>query len=102
MIRRTPLFVACLLLAILPLGCSDAETAAAETDAAVADLSPEELGRLGARLHESPGRAEEILAERGLTWEAFESAVRELAEDPEASRRYSEAFRAQGDENGSS
>lgn len=58
------------------------------------ELSPEELGRLGGRIHEEPERAEEILAEAGLTPEELEARVREVTASPDDSRAYAEGFRA--------
>jgi hypothetical protein len=53
---------------------------------------PEELGVLAARLHMEPERANEILAEHGLTREEFDDRVWEISEDPDAARRYTEAM----------
>jgi hypothetical protein len=90
-----------LLTALLPLGlataaCQDepttAGTAAEPVDAR--ELPPDELGRIGARLHAAPDDAETILEEEGVTWEDFQAAVREVSADVDAARRYSEAFHA--------
>lgn len=61
--------------------------------AAPARLTPEQLGELGAELRKDPARADELLARRGLTQQAFEKAIREVTEDPEASKRYAVAYR---------
>ncbi|HEX2253156.1 MAG TPA: hypothetical protein VHQ65_07810 [Thermoanaerobaculia bacterium] len=96
----TPVLLATVLLAagLLATGCQNepevAESGISTADAA--DLSPEELGRLGARLSQEPGRAEAILAEEGVTWESFQAAVREVAASVETARRYSEAYRDAG------
>jgi hypothetical protein len=97
-LRRLVLLAPILLLPLAGAACSTSEdgagVAAAETEAAV-DLSPEELGRLGARLHERPDEAEQILAATDLTWEQLEAAIRDVAEDAETAKRYAEAFRAE-------
>ena len=86
----------CLLLAgglsLAACDAGDDEAPAAEA----ADLSAEELGRLGAQLDQEPERAEAILEEAGVTWEEFEAAVREVSADAEEARSYSEAFAAAG------
>lgn len=79
--------LAVLALAGLSAGCAGGEPAEDE-------LSPEELGRLGGRIHEEPERAEEILAEAGLTAEELEARVREVTADPDQARTYAEGFRA--------
>jgi hypothetical protein len=87
-----------LAVALLAAGCAN-EPEVAEPEMATfdaAELSPEELGRIGARLSQEPGRAEAILAEGGVTWEGFEAAVREAAASVETARRYAEAYRAAG------
>lgn len=60
---------------------------------APANLTPEQLGEIGAQIRKDPARAEEILSERGLNQQSFEKAIREVTENPEASRRYAEAYR---------
>lgn len=88
-----------LLLTLLPaLGCKQQErnvntssepVAAATTGAP----SPEQLGELGAKIRKEPAKADEILSQQGLTRESFEKAIREVTENPEASKRYAEAYR---------
>ncbi|HVT03070.1 MAG TPA: hypothetical protein VHL58_06790 [Thermoanaerobaculia bacterium] len=58
-----------------------------------ARLSPEELGELGAKITKSPKHAEEMLSGAGLTESSFETAIRKVAADPEASKRYAAAFK---------
>jgi hypothetical protein len=58
-----------------------------------AEMSAEELGRLGGRIHAEPERADELLAEAGLTEEELDAQVRAVTADPDASREYAEAFR---------
>lgn len=58
-----------------------------------AKLSPEELGELGAEIRKDPERADEILARKGLDQQKFEKAIRDVTENPDASKRYAEAYR---------
>lgn len=55
-------------------------------------LSPEELGELGAQIKKTPDRAGELLSAHGLTEKSFESQIRKITEDPEASKRYADAY----------
>jgi hypothetical protein len=79
--------------------CSDdtntsvATTEPAEVSAQAANLTPEELGELGAKIEKQPGDAEKILSEKGLNEESFEQAIRKIAEDPEASKKYAESYK---------
>jgi hypothetical protein len=58
-----------------------------------AELTPEQLGEIAARIRKEPSRADEILAEHRLTQEVFEEAIRRVTEDVEASQRYAAAYR---------
>jgi hypothetical protein len=94
-------------LAVLPLmlvlllagACGDDRKHAAGPESTVAQpakagqLTPEQLGQIGADIRKEPGRAEEILAGRGLDKRSFEKQIRALTENPEASRRYAAAYR---------
>ena len=65
--------------------------------AAAPVLTPEQLGELGALISKEPARANELLAEKGLTQETFEKAIRDVTENPDASKRYADSFkRAKG------
>jgi hypothetical protein len=57
------------------------------------NLSPEELGELGAKIKKSPKDAEKLLSEKGMTEQQFEQAVRKVAENPDQSKRYAEAYK---------
>ena len=87
-----------MLCAILITGaCSDraadnSPATEAEATAAARDLSPEELGELGANIEKNPADAESLLSAKGLNEQSFEQAIRRVAEDPEASKRYAEAY----------
>lgn len=69
------------------------EPAATEATAQAANLTPEELGELGAKIEKQPGDAERILSEKGLNEESFEQAIRKVAEDPEASKKYAASYK---------
>lgn len=56
-------------------------------------LSPEDLGELGAKIKKNPNDAEKLLSEKGLTAQTFEQQVRQVAQDPEASKRYAAAYK---------
>jgi hypothetical protein len=96
-----PIYTALLLSALIFAGaCSDEpRTSVATTEPATtqagqaANLTPEELGELGAKIEKQPGEAEKILSEKGLNEESFEQAIRKVAEDPEASKRYAESYK---------
>ena len=88
-----------LFLALALAGaCNQQHSAVAPADqsAAVkpaANLSPEELGAIGAQIRKEPGRADQILSDHGLTQQSFEKAIRDVTESPEASKRYADAYR---------
>ena len=90
-----------LALVALVLGCKQHEsyttgqTSAAkqEQSASAANLSPEDLGTLGAQIKKDPSRAHELLSGRGLDDQSFEKAIRKVSQDPVASRRYAAAFK---------
>src|SRR5213593_71384 len=54
------------------------------------NLSPEELG---AKINKHPADAQKLLSEKGLTEQQFEQAVRKIAESPEDSKKYAEAYK---------
>lgn len=73
-----------------------ASPAAPAAAAAPAQLTPEQLGELGAQLARNPDRADQLLAQHQLTRESFEKAVRDVTEDLEASKRYTAAYKRAG------
>jgi ABC-type enterochelin transport system substrate-binding protein len=93
--------VAISLVAVLALaGCGAKDQNAATTGgatqqqaSAATSMTPEELGELGAKIRKSPDRANELLRERGLTEKTFETEIRKVTEDPEASKRYAAAYK---------
>lgn len=66
---------------------------AAQASASAGELTPEQLGELGAQIRKEPARADELLAQRGLTPQSFEQQIRQVTENPDASKRYAEAYR---------
>jgi hypothetical protein len=101
MIMRKALTLSLLLLLALGGACNQkneattAETTEAPPAATVAEqqLTPEELGELGAQIKKTPERAGELLSAHGLNEKSFESQIRKVTEDPEASKRYAEAYK---------
>jgi hypothetical protein len=69
------------------------QPAAPAAASAPAALTPEQLGELGAQIRKEPSRAEELLAARGLDEKSFEKAIRDVTENPDASKRYADAYR---------
>lgn len=90
--ERPAMLALCALMGMVALAALSAGCAGGEPEAG--EWSPEELGRLGGRLHAEPERVDEILAEAGLTAEELEARVREVTADPDAARAYAEGFRA--------
>ena len=72
-----------------------AETAAtpAATPVANQELTPEQLGELGAEIGKNPDDVKTLLARRGLDEQKFEQAIRKISESPDASKRYAESYR---------
>jgi hypothetical protein len=94
--------IALALCALLLAGaCSKDETtigtntpATPATEAAQqAELTPEQLGELGAEIKKNPNDAQRLLSEKGLTEQTFEQAIRKVSEDPAASQRYAAAYK---------
>lgn len=101
MAMKQTLTATLLALALVACNSNDSQTAsnAAAADSAVvaqAKLTPEQLGTVGAEIKKSPDQAKQILARHNLTEESFEQAVRDVTENPEASKRYAEAYRKAG------
>ena len=97
--RKTLIAAAALTLV---LACQQKSTtsstapAAQSQPASATTLTPEQLGELGAQIHRHPADAEKILSGRGLTPEAFEKAIRDVAQNPDAARRYRDAYKKAG------
>jgi len=99
--RKTTIAIATLTL-FLTFGCSKGSTSSTSrsstpsgnTEAtAQANLTPEELGELGAQIKKNPDDAQKLLSEKGLTERSFEHAIRKVAENPEESKRYAAAYK---------
>lgn len=56
-------------------------------------MSPEQLGQLGAEIQKNPSKADEVLKDYGLDEKSFERQIRQVTENPDASKRYAEAYR---------
>lgn len=65
----------------------------AQTSQASLQLSPEQLGELGAQIQKTPDRASALLTQHGLTQQSFEAQIRKVTESPDASKRYAAAYR---------
>ena len=103
--RKITMMVAAVALVAM-LGCKNksenqsatnapysSSTTVSQTNANTNTLSPEQLGELGAKIKKHPKDAQKILSDQGLTEQSFEQQVRKVAEDPSASKRYSEAYK---------
>jgi ABC-type enterochelin transport system substrate-binding protein len=76
---------------------ADAEQSTpAAADQKQADLTPEQLGELGAQIRKNPNDAKRLLTQHGLNEQTFEQAVRKVSEDPAASKRYAESYKKAG------
>jgi ABC-type enterochelin transport system substrate-binding protein len=77
-------------------GSSTPAVASQQAAATPVELTPEQLGELGAQIRKSPADAQRLLAARGLDEQKFEQAVRKVSEDPAAAKRYSESYKKAG------
>ena len=90
-----PLSIALALTLLIAFGCgkeTTTSTVSTEPAATTANLTPEQLGELGAKIKKQPNDAQRLLSEQGLTEESFEQAIRKVSEDPQASKRYAAAY----------
>ena len=100
--RRAATMIGVVLSVLLAGACREEPTASgadvSSTDVArsAVQLTPEELGQLGAAIKKEPARADELLAQKNLNRQSFEAAIREVTEDPDKSKRYAEAYRSAG------
>ena len=70
--------------------------ASGETPAATQasqELTPEQLGELGAQIRKTPDQANQLLSKHGLTEQTFEAQIRKVTENADAAKRYAEAYR---------
>lgn len=71
-----------------------ASSTAATTDTATqVSFTPEQLAQIGADIKKQPDQSTQILQQNGLTEATFEQAIRQLTQNPDASKRYSAAFK---------
>jgi len=70
-----------------------AATSDTSSNTNAASLSPEDLGQLGAQIKKHPKDAQKLLSDKGLTEQQFEQAVRKVAESPDQSKRYADAYK---------
>ena len=98
---KSALFATLVLAVVLLSGCKQQQNASNtpgttndQTSAtASTNLTPEQLGELGAQIKANPKEADKLLSEHGLTEASFEKAIRQVTQDPDASKRYAAAFR---------
>jgi hypothetical protein len=97
--KKTSIAIAALTL-VLAFGCKKQSTTTASTPASDYQtsvsqntLTPEQLGELGAKIKKNPDDAQKLLSEKGLTEESFEKQIRQVAQDPDASKRYTAAYK---------
>ncbi len=91
-----PAWTAVATLTLL-FGCQRHEnTIAAQKPATMSELTPEQMGELGAQIKKDPAHAHELLSSRGLDDQSFEKAIRKITQDPEASKRYAVAYKKAG------
>ncbi len=98
--RKTAIAIATLTLT-LTFGCNQRSTSSAsapatsntEKSVAQVNMTPEELGELGAEIKKHPADANKLLTEKGLTEQSFEHAIRKVSESPEESKRYAAAYK---------
>jgi hypothetical protein len=101
--RKISIGIAALTL-VLAIGCKNQnENQTAATNAGTGNntvasqqttnMSPEDLGKLGAEIKKHPKDAQKLLSDKGLTEQQFEQAVRKVAESPEQSKRYADAYK---------
>lgn len=68
-------------------------TTVSTTTVAQTNLTPEQLGEIGAKIKAHPSDAKRILSDNGMDEVSFEKAIRSVASDPAASRRYRDAYK---------
>ena len=95
--KRITIAIAALTLA-LAFGCKNQNQSASTSNnnsssTQVTNLSPEELGTLGAEIRKHPQDAQKLLSAKGLSEQQFEQAVRKVAESPEDSKKYAAAYK---------
>ena len=94
--KKASIAIAALAL-VLTFGCNQKSTQTAQqpvtTEQQAQNLTPEQLGEIGAQIKKHPSDANKILSDHGLTEASFEQEIRKVASDPAASRRYRDAYK---------
>ena len=95
--RKTSIAIGALTL-LLVFGCkqktsTDSYSAPGQQTSVSQNLTPEQLGEIGAQIKKHPSNANKILSDHGLTEASFEKAIRDVSSDPAASRRYRDAYK---------
>ena len=97
--KKTSIAIAALTL-VLAFGCKQKtssidtySTPSQQQTTEAANLTPEQLGTIGAEIKKHPSDASKILSDHGLTEASFEKAIRQVSSDPAASRRYRDAYK---------
>lgn len=93
-----------LVLLVVGAACKNESSSSAEsvsthdtaTTVTQSALTAEQLGELGAQIKKSPADAEKILSDHNLTQQSFEDQLRQVAQDPAASKRYAAAYKKAG------
>ncbi len=72
------------------LGCDQeqVESAVQQVGEAVAEMTVEQLGSIASRILEDPSSADDVLAENGIDVAQLDSAMYEIATNPEERERY--------------
>jgi len=97
--KRT--LIASAIALVMLVGCKQQNNAAATSPEAAksssatmhSNLTPEQLGELGAQIKKEPSRAQELLSAHGLDDQSFEKEIRKITQDPVASKRYAAAYK---------
>jgi hypothetical protein len=97
--RRRPLALALTLTLALamaaPLLLAGACRSGGEASTRVDLQDPAQLGTFAAHVEQEPDRADELLADAGIRREELFQAILDVARDPEAARKYRDAFEAE-------
>ena len=96
--KKLSIAIAALSL-VLTFGCNQKSSTTASsqpgvtTEQAQTNLTPEQLGEIGAKIKKHPSDVDKILSDNGLTQASFEKEIRKVSSDPAASRRYRDAYK---------
>ena len=96
--KKLTIAIAALSL-VLTFGCNQKSSTTASsqpgvtTEQAQTNLTPEQLGEIGAKIKKHPSDVDKILSDNGLTQATFEKEIRKVSSDPAASRRYRDTYK---------